>query len=477
MSSYTTRTSSYSYTQPKAAPAPAIDTNAIISEAERRCGNMIKQRMDSLQTAIDAQYLVMSREAINIRAEQSRELDKIRKDTEKKLADMEKEAKKSESRLEKSIETKIASVYKTIDETASALRKESKAQFDAVNGRIDKVAQEINAQKDKAAARAKEMKLRMELAEASLKAVENMEPHRFEGITDELERLESVLDSLKDAVRRGSSDELVAAYDIMERAIKLEKKAYIQNLEYMERTAQIEAVNAMNQGVIDYLEKSRFSVGFDFEGQKHEAEVDIKNHSDTGIENLWDKMTALHRDCMTKTESGKAHISELEGIYADAKRVSDMVGALNGDGEYSEGVILKTARDNAYEQRLKELAAQKTAEQLRKNGFVQYEKESGFINGKGIYPYYIKAVDSRRNEYFIAIDSRDKKLSVYTHVFGDRLKKEDRTRKSGTLAANVCDILGAEKPEVNENCDRVDTPEKFESYIREETAKALTKTE
>src|SRR5699024_196475 len=122
--------------------------------------------------------------------------------------------------------------YKTIDETASALRKESKAQFDAVNGRIDKVAQEINAQKDKAAARAKEMKLRMELAEASLKAVENMEPHRFEGIADELERLESVLDSLKDAVRRGSSDELVAAYDIMERAIKLEKKAYIQNLEY-----------------------------------------------------------------------------------------------------------------------------------------------------------------------------------------------------------------------------------------------------
>ena len=74
MSSYTTRTSSYSYTQPKAAPAPAIDTNAIISEAERRCGDMIKQRMDSLQTAIDAQYLVMSREAINIRAEQSREL-------------------------------------------------------------------------------------------------------------------------------------------------------------------------------------------------------------------------------------------------------------------------------------------------------------------------------------------------------------------------------------------------------------------
>ena len=44
-----------SYTQPKAAPAPAIDTNAIISEAERRCGDMIKQRMDSLQTAIDAQ--------------------------------------------------------------------------------------------------------------------------------------------------------------------------------------------------------------------------------------------------------------------------------------------------------------------------------------------------------------------------------------------------------------------------------------
>lgn len=116
------------------------------------------------------------------------------------------------------------------------------------------MAQEINAHKDKAAARAKEMKLRMELAEASLKAVENMEPHRFEGIADELERLESVLDSLKDAVRRGSSDELVAAYDIMERAIKLEKKAYIQNLEYMERTAQIEAVNAMNQGVIDYLE-------------------------------------------------------------------------------------------------------------------------------------------------------------------------------------------------------------------------------
>lgn len=58
------------------------------------------------------------------------------------------------------------------------------------------------------------------------------------------------------------------------------------------------------------------------------------------------------------------------------KRVSDMAGALNGDGEYSEGVILKTARDNAYEQRLKELAAQKTAEQLRKNGFVQYEKRA-----------------------------------------------------------------------------------------------------
>ena len=89
----------------------------------------------------------------------------------------------------------------------------------------------------------------------------------------------------------------------------------------------------------------------------------------------------------------------------------------------------------------------------------------------------MKAGDSRRNENFIAKDSRDKKLSVYTHVFGDRLKKEDRTRKSGTLAANVCDILGAEKPEVNENCDRVDTPEKFESYIREETAKALTKNE